>query len=449
MNFHGLPKSWYERMAKLSKHWSDAMNSSHKRQIHIISGGTCYWIAPHLALSAPAYGRTGRSLESLCKDIFGDEMEINLHLTKMAGGSDNLDTNNDVSELADSIIKDRLAKIVFFPVAMVDHLARKKAVHVPAHCPANIKATKYNPNFSERFHSSADYTLHLTPSPKVIGGIREFRKDIFLVGFKETYGKTEDDQYAAGLNLCKKASCNLVLANDTKTKLNMIVVPEEARYHITHDRDKVLKGLVEMVKLRSNLTFTRSTVVNGEHVSWSSELVPASLRSVVNYCISKNAYKSFNGATAGHFAVKLSDNVFLTSRRKTNFNHLNITGLVRVESEGVDKVKAYGSKPSVGGQSQRIVFNEHPDVDCIVHFHCPIKEGSEVKQVSQYEYECGSHECGENTSRGLRKYGNLYAVYLKEHGPNIVFNKDIHPQEVINFIDENFDLHQKTGGLVH
>lgn len=83
-----------------------------------------------------------------------------------------------------------------------------------------------------------------------------------------------------------------------------------------------------------------------------------------------------------------------------------------------------------------------------MHFHCPIKAGSKVPQVSQREYECGSHECGQNTSRGLAKFGNLLAVYLQEHGPNIVFNRDINPQEVIDFIDANFDLTEKTGGMV-
>ena len=47
------------------------------------------------------------------------------------------------------------------------------------------------------------------------------------------------------------------------------------------------------------------------------------------------------------------------------------------------------------------IFNEHSDYDCIVHFHCPIKTGSPVPVASQREYECGSHECGKNTSNNL------------------------------------------------
>lgn len=39
-------------------------------------------------------------------------------------------------------------------------------------------------------------------------------------------------------------------------------------------------------------------------------------------------------------------------------------------------------------------------------------------------------------------------MYLDQHGPNIVFNRNIDPQEVIDFIEENFDLKGKTGGPV-
>jgi hypothetical protein len=144
--------------------------------------------------------------------------------------------------------------------------------------------------------------------------------------------------------------------------------------------------------------------------------------------------------------VKLSDTEFLTSRRKTDFNQLPELGLVQIQTDGPDNVVAYGSKPSVGGQSQRIIFNEHPGLDCIVHFHCEIRDGSAVPQVSQRAFECGSHECGQNTSTHLGEFGQIRAVYLREHGPNIVFPRDIDPTEVIDFIEANFDLTKKTGG---
>jgi hypothetical protein len=304
----------------------------------------------------------------------------------------------------------------------------------------------------KRLSSDGPYKVTLEPDPyKVVGSIRESRKDITLVSFKTTTGATHDEQYKAGLSLLKRSSSNLVLANDVVTRNNMIIVPEEAIYCNTTDRCKALKELVDIALLRSHLTFTRSTVVAGEPIPWNSPLIPESLRTVVDHCIARGAYKQVLGVTAGHFAVKLNSTTFLTSRRKTDLNDLDLLGLVKIETNKPDTVLAYGSKPSVGGQSQRIVFEKFPSLDCIVHFHCPTLPGSEVPIVSQREYECGSFECGQNTANGLKQFGNLYAVYLDNHGPNIVFPKDINPNEVLHFIDANFDLTAKTGNcsLLH
>lgn len=423
-----------------------------KKTIHIISGGTVSHIATHLALCAPAYGGTGRALANICHSVC-PELDVMLHETKMVTGhqrevsgiwyGSRMETNEDVDRLISRIVEDYSVKIVFMPVALcdfnVDYISSSYGIHADP-------IGKDAPRLST--HDDGDYTLGLKPADKIIKKVRAKRKDIFLVGFKTTDGVDEKTQYLAGLNLLKEASCNLVLANDVKTKLNMVITPEEAKYHVTTDRYQALKGLVEMAKLRSHLTFTRSTIVAGEPVPWNDPIIPPALREVVNYCIKHNAYKPFRGATVGHFAAKLSSDTFITSQRKTNFNDLEKIGLVRIKTDGPDTVIAYGAKPSVGGQSQRIVFSEHPEYDCIVHAHVPIKEDSEVPRVSQREYECGSHECGKNTSRGLKRFGNLSAVYLDNHGPNIVFNGKINPQEVIDFIDANFDLSGKTGGYV-
>lgn len=412
------------------------MNKSKK--VHIIGGGTVYHVRPHMAISAPAYGGSARRLEQMCR-AHSDKLDVELHLTKMAaGGKSEIETNEDVARLLDSLTADYSSKIIFLPVALVDyegHIGSDSGEH-----------GKYGTRLKSRQQRAP--IMVLSPAEKVIRRVRSLRKDIFLIGFKTTSGASPDEMYVAGLHLLKEASCNLVFANDVKTRLNMVITPEEARYHETQNREEALAGLVEMAYLRSHLTFTRSTVVAGESVAWSSFEVPETLRKVVNHCIGRGAYKPFRGATVGHFAAKLDAKTFLTSKRKTNFNDLDKIGLVKVVTDGPDSVLAYGSKPSVGGQSQRIVFSEHPDCDLIVHFHCPVKEGSPVPVVSQREYECGSHQCGQNTSRGLKKFGNLYAVYLDQHGPNIVFHRSIDPAEVIKFIDDNFDLAGKTGGYV-
>ena len=404
------------------------------KQVHIISGGTVSHVRPHVALAAPAYGTVGRQLEQYAIEQFGT-MDVVLHQTRMAGGSRNLETAADVARLLGALKDDLRTKVIIMAAAITDYAG---VVDAP---PGRLKT------------ESGEQTMRLVPLPKIIDTVRNepnsdgvVRKDIFLVSFKATAGATGKEQYLAALNGLKRSSSNLVFANDVETGNCMVVTPEEARYHETADREEALRRLVEMVSLRSHLMFTRSVVVAGEPVPWSSELVPDALRLVVDHCIRGGAYKTFRGSTVGHFATKLGQTTFLTSRRKTNFNKLDEVGLVRIETDGPDSVIAHGSKPSVGGQSQRIVFMDHPDMDCIAHFHCPIREGSRVPQVSQRAFECGSHECGQNTSSGLMQFGNLMAVYLKEHGPNVVFPRNIDPQEVTDFIEANFDLSKKTGG---
>lgn len=404
------------------------------KSIHIIGGGTVYHLRSHLALSAPAYGTLATQI---CRECVHQSktLSTNLHLTRMAGGLV-YETNQDIERLIHSLTGDPSTKIIFFTAAMCDFTGQIES----------LPGDKYGERLKSR-STPPDIKLHT--APKVVSLIRRFRKDIFAIACKTTCGATEDEQYIAGLNLLKEANLNLVVANDVKTRVSMIITPEEARYCVTTDRVRLVQELVEMTLKRSHLTFTRSTVKAGETIPWNSSEVPEALRAVVNHCIQAGAYKPFRGATVGHFAAKIGENTFLTSIRKTNFNDLDKTGLVRIVTDGPDSVIAYGAKPSVGGQSQRIVFHDHKDYDCIVHFHCPIKPTSQVPQVSQRDYECGSHECGRNTSQGLQVFGNLSAVYLQEHGPNIVFHHSINPREVIELIEDNFDLDKKTGGYVN
>jgi hypothetical protein len=363
----------------------------------------------------------------------------------MADHRSSLETNEDVSKLVDQLIASHETKIIFFNPALVDYEGSITTSGPVGYEWSDNLVTPSGKYQTRLKTSEGEQSMLLWPSQKVLGKIRKERKDIFLIAFKTTCGATEDEQFLTGLHLLKTNSCNLVLANDTKTRMNMIITPEQARYAVSMDREDALQFLVEMTLSRAKGTFTHSTVVPGDSVPWDMERIPHSLKAVVEHCIAKGAYKPFNGSTVGHFAFKVSNNSFITSKRKTDFNKLPEVGMVLCHSEGDNEVIAYGAKPSVGGQSQRIVFKDHPEVDCIVHFHCPPKYPAELSVRSQKAHECGSHECGQNTSQGLREeVPGVKCVYLDNHGPNIVFNHKTNPKEIIEFIDQNFDLSKST-----
>ena len=418
--------------------------------IHVLGGGTFSHVRSHLALAAPAFGGTARYIAAKyfrvgAHDDGSGVKKIamthgaKLHLTKMADPDSKIVTNDDVAALLDTLIADPATRVIYFNMALCDFDGEI----------AGVASGKYAERLKTR---DGEQVMVLTPAEKLIGRIRKERKDIFVVGFKTTAGATSDEQYQAGLNLLKANSINLVVANDIVTRNNMIIAPEETRYCETTERGQVIDTLIEMVDQRSTNTFTRSTVVPGELYRFQTDLhIPDNLRRVVNHMVERGAYKPFRGATAGHFAVKLDDGRCLTSRRKTDYTQPGGLDLVEIEYDGFERVKAFGAKPSVGGQSQRIVFSEHPDLDCIVHAHIPLRENAPdaVPVAQQSPFECGSHQCGLNTSQNLRSFdGGIHAVMLDSHGPNIVFSRNVPAEEVIAFIERNFDLEAKTGGLV-
>ena len=404
--------------------------------IHVIGGGTVNYIRNHFAVSAPAYGETARQLAALIPGSV-------LHLTRMANPSSRIETNDDLAALIDTLVADPATRAIVMNAAVADW-SPVQLLQGETELPSEWG--KYAPRLKTE---ARGLTLELEPSTKILSRIRKERKDIFLVGTKATTGASPQQQYIAALKLLKSNSANLVLSNDTVTKRNIVVTPEEAWYG-DGSRADALDWLVKILLSRSTNTFTRSTVLDGPRVPWQDPEVPAALRAVVDHLVDAGSYKPFRGKTAGHFAVKVGEDTFLTSARKTDYNtDLYDNGLIKVVSSGPDSVTAYGARPSVGGQSQRIIFREHPGFDCIAHAHVPLLVPGTVNTVPQWPRECGSHQCGAATSAGLREVApGIKAVYLENHGPNVVFRRDVDPAHVISYMQDHFALSEKTGGLV-
>ncbi len=306
------------------------------KRIAIIGGGTNTYISNHLALSAPAYGSTAKKLANKFRANSENEMQVDLYLTKMAQQAPgNPDTPEEVEALVDKLIADPNTRVIVFNVAMVDYkpeqlLEEKSDWESVWNQPFKNKFGKYEGRLSTSEHP--EILLEMYVADKIIQKIRKERKDILLVGFKTTCGSTKEEQFHKGLKLCKDSSANIVFVNDVdknrinnlnnllKEKENLesilplqhsisinlstiekeiqalqnngLVTPEESSYWY-NTRDEALDALVQMVLDRSHLHFTRSTVVDSEIISWDSELIPESFRTIFNYLKDAGAYKPF------------------------------------------------------------------------------------------------------------------------------------------------------------
>ena len=301
------------------------------KKIAVLGGGTNTYISNHLALSAPAYGTTAKTLANKFRRHEENKMEVDLYLTKMAS-SDSIhlgrnlpDTPEEIEELVDKLIADPATRVIIFNVAMVDFkpklLKEIDFTFEPYHYVTEYESFgKYVRRFST---TKTELILHLSPYQKVIQKIRKERKDILLVGFKTTCGATKEEQFQKGLKLCKDASANIVFVNDVdKDRIrnldsaleskkilsnikstsemetayihegikeaeeqieafqnNGLVTPEESSYWYD-TRNEALDALVQMVLDRSHLHFTRSTVVDSETISWSNELIPETFKTI-------------------------------------------------------------------------------------------------------------------------------------------------------------------------
>lgn len=394
------------------------------KRVIVLGGGTFEPIRNHLSLSAPAFGNTAKRIHDLIPNS-------ELVLTKMADSNSNLKSNLDVEKYIDTLLEDENVGTIVLNVAFCDF----KSVAMDG-----IE----NGFHAERLKTAeGNISLELMPTDKVISKIRLKRPDIFLIGFKTTTNKTSDEQFLIALQMMKKTKCNLVLANDTVTRNNMVITPEETIYGETTDRESVLKELVDMILLRNNLTYNHS--VFNEVESIPMNLTPDSFQSVIHFLLDNGGYieNNGNGFTPGHFCYKLDDKSFVSSQRKANHNLVFEEGMSKVDVVDDKFIVSGKRKASVGARSQWLILQENPGYDSIIHTHNPLKDDSNIPIAEQRPFQCGSLECGLNTVDNMIEFDGVKAVYLRKHGANILFNSKDDPKKVIDFVKDNIVLGEK------
>lgn len=200
--------------------------------ILILGGGTFYHVRNHLSIAAPAFGTTARWLHEQLP-------QSNLVLTKMADPFSKLETNADVAAMIDDYLIDTNLKAIIMNVAMCDYDGQ--IADVPSGKHAMRMKTK-----------AGQQIMQLEPSQKVIKNIKEQRPDILLVGFKTTTHHNPEEQIAAAIAMGQGSRCDLVFANDTVTRYNLLVDANGTCLCQSSDRFLVLKALVKAILTEIN-----------------------------------------------------------------------------------------------------------------------------------------------------------------------------------------------------
>lgn len=432
------------------------------KKIILIGGGTFNPIANHLSLAAPAFGTSVDTIKRLMSENSDfDEYKIITTKTKMADNNSSIVSNDDLSAYVDELVEDKDVAGIVFNAAVCDFKVNGGSFH------------------GERKSSAQNLSITLIPSDKIIKNIRIKRPDIFLVGFKTTTNKDVNQQFEVGLERMKKNKCNLMFCNDTITRSNLTITAEETIYGQSNDREVSLKTLCDLMGKRLSGTYNKTQLVKMKNVDITTPFFGMSDLTTVlmdlknlGVFISNNG----NGFTPGHFCMKVSlDSVksylnnngidpsvwfaddetlgfgFISSLRKSDHNQFVKEGLgLVVPLISGDSICFGQKKPSVGARTQALLLAKNPGYRYIFHTHNPINDRVRDKFniVEQFDFQCGSLECGINTLGGLKQYGSsedILAVYLEKHGFNILV-KDTYKltSKVRAFFIENTHVKSKV-----
>ena len=203
--------------------------------IHIFGGGTIQHVRSHMALCAPARGKTARALKNeLARRHW---LDVQLHETSMANPYSSMETNQDVEARLREVLADPSTRAIVFNVALCDFEGSI----------GDVPSGKYAERLQTRAVEADGLQMTLRPAPKLLGLIRALRPDVVSVGFKTTADQSPQVQLERAARMAGESGITWVLANDVVTRNNLVVAGadcrvEAARYAGT-DREAALDAL--------------------------------------------------------------------------------------------------------------------------------------------------------------------------------------------------------------
>lgn len=192
----------------------------------VYGGGTFIESKCHLATAAPSFGTTARTLHNLLsRDSY---FRSELVLTKMADYNSHIETNTDLYYHVMDTIKNKGVECVIFNAAVCDFYLQGL------------------PNIP-RLTSDKNYQATLAPySGKFINLLKNNRPDMFVVGFKTSFGSKESEQIELASRQIDNSGVDIVFCNDLASRNNVIVVKTGGVHR--GSREQLLQLLVTLIK---------------------------------------------------------------------------------------------------------------------------------------------------------------------------------------------------------
>jgi hypothetical protein len=216
--------------------------------IYIFGGGCYSAVRNHLALAAPAFGTTARRIKQHL-------LQAELILTRMASESSSLVYNGDVKAKLQECLDDKNTSVIVMNCALCDFEGQVGDVVSGSH------ATRLESR-------DAPFNMTLTVADKIISMIKEQRPDIMVVGFKTTTDADFDTMVKKSLRM----NVDVVLANDTVTRKNILVCVDANRhcYTVSDEREVLLKEIATMCEEKQGLILKETPTALWVDVQYSN-----------------------------------------------------------------------------------------------------------------------------------------------------------------------------------
>jgi phosphopantothenate---cysteine ligase (CTP) len=221
--------------------------------------------------------------------------------------------------------------------------------------------------------------LELPKNPKVISLIKEWKPNLFQVGFKLLSRVSIDNLIDTAYQHGIKNHSNLTVANTLqegsfKNRITVFITPEKGLIPVSIE--DLAPKLVEIVNQRASKKHYR-TVVNSDAGYLSGMEEETNLfRKYVSKLWNLNLFEPYFGDSSmdfGFVALRVPKGGFLITSRGSNKQEMPLSDIIYVPSVDFAKRTVYanssGNKPSLNTNVAAAIFAERPDANVIVHAH--------------------------------------------------------------------------------